>query len=424
MTRVLVVGSGGREHALAWKLAQSSSVDEVVCAPGNLGMGEIGHCHAVVMTDPVAVADLADRLDTDLVVVGPDDPVVAGVVDALDARGRLAFGPRAAAARLEGSKAWMKEVLHAAGVPTARHRSFTADQLDLALAYLETFHDLYVVKTDGLAAGKGVIVTESLVDARTAVRDYLSGAAFGAAGTTCVIEEGMTGPELSLFALCDGTDAVVMGCAQDHKRVGDGDTGPNTGGMGAYTPVPFATDDLVDEVMAKAVRPTLDELARRDAEYRGVLFCGLMITPEGPKVIEYNVRFGDPECQVLVRRLDSDLYAHLDECARGAIVTPVALSDDAAVGVCVSVAGYPGAPRTGDEIRGLDVARGLAGIEVFLAGADRRDDHLVTSGGRVACVTATGVDLRDAVDRAYAAVAEISFDGMHYRRDIAAQGLS
>ena len=423
MSRVLVVGSGGREHALAWKLARSPAVDDIVCAPGNVGMAEIGECMPLRVTDPVAVADLADRVDANLVVIGPEDPCVAGVVDAVEARGRLAFGPRAAAARLEGSKAWMKDVLVAAGVPTARHRTFTAAQLDLALAHLDTIEDVWVVKTDGLAAGKGVVVTDSLAVARTTVRDYLSGSAFGAAGTTCVIEEGMAGPELSLFAFCDGTEASFAGCAQDHKRVGDGDTGPNTGGMGAYTPVPFATDELVDEVMMKIVRPTLEELVRRGAEYRGVLFCGLMLTADGPKVVEYNVRFGDPECQALVRRLDSDLYVHLHECARGAIGSPVKLRDDAAVALWLAVDGYPNAPRTGDVIAGLDEARAHDGVEVFVAGASASNEGLVTSGGRVLCVTATGTDLRAAVDRAYGAAGAIQFDGMQYRHDIAAQGL-
>lgn len=424
MTRVLVIGSGGREHALAWKLAQSSAVDDVVAAPGNIGIAEIGECLAVRANDPAAVADLAERVDADLVVVGPEDPCVAGVVDAVEARGRLAFGPRASAARLEGSKAWMKDVLAAAGVPTAKHRTFTADQIELALAHLDTLQDVWVIKTDGLAAGKGVVVTDSLATARTTVRDYLSGAAFGAAGTTCVIEEALVGPELSLFALCDGTDASFAGCAQDHKRVGDGDTGPNTGGMGAYTPVPFVSDELVDEVMVKIIRPTLEELVRRGAEYRGVLFCGLMLAPEGPKVVEYNVRFGDPECQALVRRLDSDLFVHLHECATGTIRTPVRLRDDAAVALWLTVDGYPIAPRTGDLISGLDDALAHEDVEVFVAGAAASGDELVTSGGRVLCVTATGVDLRSAVDRAYRAAGAIHFDGMHYRHDIAAQGLS
>ena len=423
MARVLVVGSGGREHALAWKLNSSPNVDELVCAPGNSGMSTIAECIDVVASDPIAVADLADKVNSDLVVIGPEDPVVAGVVDEVTRRGRLAFGPSAASARLEGSKAWMKQVLVAAGVPTAKHMSFDATQLDPALAYLETMQDLWVIKTDGLAAGKGVIVTESLDTARRAVSEYLSGTAFGSAGTTCVIEEGMVGPELSLFAMCDGTDAVFIGCAQDHKRIGDADTGPNTGGMGAYSPVPFVTQELIDEVMETAIRPTLVELERRGAPYRGVLFCGLMMTTTGPKVIEYNVRFGDPECQVLMRLLESDLFVHLHECASGAIRTPVLRSEHASVGLWLTAEGYPTTPRVGDSISGLEVANAIPGVEVFFGGASRTPDGLKTSGGRSLCVTATGCDLQSAVDLSYAGAASISFRGMHYRRDIAAQGL-
>jgi phosphoribosylamine--glycine ligase len=282
------------------------------------------------------------------------------------------------------------------------------------------------VKTDGLAAGKGVLVTESIAAARDAVREYLSGAAFGDAGRTCVVEEGMIGPELSLFALCDGRDAAVLATAQDHKRAFDGDHGPNTGGMGAYSPVPFVGDDVVDEVMTRAVRPTLAELERRGAEYRGALFCGLMLTPDGPKVVEYNVRLGDPECQVLVPRLASDLYAHLRESATGRLETPVELADVACVGVALASEGYPPAPvRRGDVIQGLDAAAGVPGAVVFHAGTATGDnDEIVTAGGRVLTVTATGRDVRAARDAAYAAAAEISWPGVHYRRDIAAQALT
>jgi phosphoribosylamine--glycine ligase len=422
VTRVLVVGSGGREHALAWGLSRSPAVDEVVCAPGNPGMEAIGECVPTAAADPAAVADLADALAADLVVVGPEDPLVAGVVDAVTARGRAAFGPRAAAARLEGSKAWMKDVLAAAGVATARYGAFSEEAP--ALAFLESLAGLYVVKTDGLAAGKGVVVTESLAEARDAVRSYLSGEAFGDAGRTCVIEEGLTGPELSVFALCDGADAVPFAAAQDHKRAFDGDRGPNTGGMGAYSPVPIAGDDLVAEVMEKAVRPTLAELRNRDAEYRGALYCGLMLTPEGPKVLEYNVRFGDPECQVLVPRLASDLYAHCVEAAAGRIETPVRMRADACVGIALAAEGYPPAPvRRGDAIEGLDAAARVPGAVVFHAGTRRAGDAVVTSGGRVLTVVATGVDLGEARDRAYAAAARITWPGLHYRRDIAAKAL-
>jgi phosphoribosylamine---glycine ligase len=425
MSRVLVVGSGGREHALAWGLLRSPLVDEVVCAPGNPGTAALGECVSVAASDPAAVADLANKLDADLVVVGPEDPLVAGVVDALEGAGRLAFGPRAAAARLEGSKAWMKDVLVAAGVPTAQHATFGAGEEVRALAFLETLPGLYVVKTDGLAGGKGVRVTESIKEARDAVREYLSGAAFGDAGRTCVIEEGMRGPELSLFALCDGRRAELFATAQDHKRVFDNDVGPNTGGMGAYSPVPFVADDIAADVMARAIEPTLAELSRRDAEYRGVLYCGLMLTAEGPRVVEYNVRFGDPECQVLIPRLASDLYVHLSECAQGRLQTTIALAPVACAGVVMASDGYPPAPRNrGDVIEGLDRADARDGVVVFHSGsAFDEQDRIVTAGGRVLTVTATGLTVRAARDSVYAAVADISWPGVHYRRDIAAQAL-
>jgi phosphoribosylamine---glycine ligase len=425
MARVLLLGAGAREHALAWAFARSPLVADVVCAPGNLGMSQVGECIAIDPKDPNAVVALAGDIRPDLVVVGPEEPLVAGVVDALTAAGHLAFGPTAAAATLEGSKAWMKDVLMAAEVPTARHRTFTADEEAGALAYLETMPGLYVIKTDGLAAGKGVIVTESLVDARDAVRAYLSGSAFGDAGRTCVIEEGLTGPELSVFVLCDGRDAQPFASAQDHKRAFDGDRGPNTGGMGAYSPVPFVPEELVDEVMERAIWPTLSELQRRGAEYRGVLYCGLMLTPAGPKVIEYNIRFGDPECQVLAPRLESDLYAHCAESAVGKLETPVQMTDDTCVGVYLAADGYPPAPsRTGDVIEGLDAAAKVPGVVLFHAGTRAQGDTVVTNGGRVIMVTATAPTVAAARERAYEATAHISWPGLHYRRDIAAQAVS
>ena len=283
MARVLLIGSGGREHALGWGLTRSAAVDEVISAPGNPGLAELGDCVPVVATDPAAVAALAEHVDPDLVVVGPEAPLVAGVADPLREAGRLVFGCSAAAAKLEGSKAWMKDVLMAAGVPTARHATFHAGQEPEAFAFLDTLPGLYVIKTDGLASGKGVIVTESLTDARDAVQSYLSGAAFGAAGSTCVIEEGMTGPELTVFALCDGTDALPFAAAQDHKRAFDGDQGPNTGGMGAYSPVPFAGNDVVDEVMNKAIVPTLGELARRGASTAVLSTAGSCSRTKAPR---------------------------------------------------------------------------------------------------------------------------------------------
>ena len=424
-TRVLVVGGGGREHALAWAISRSASVDELICAPGNPGMANIAERIPVAVNDPAAVAELANKVDADLVVVGPEEPLVAGVVDALRNAGRLAFGPTAAAARLEGSKGWMKDVLTSAAVATARHGVFGPGEEEAAIAFLDQLPGRYVVKTDGLAGGKGVLVTESRREARDAVRAYLSGEAFGEAGRTCVIEEVLSGPELSVFALCDGTRAALVGAAQDHKRAFDSDAGPNTGGMGAYSPVPFVATSVLDAVMTDAIEPTLRELAARGAPYQGVLFCGVMLTDAGPKVLEYNVRFGDPECQVLMPRVTSDVFVHLLECAFGHLETPIEQSGDACVGVVLAADGYPPAPaRKGDVIVGLDRAGAQTGVVVFQAGTATDDDgQIVTAGGRVLTVTGVGADVRQARDRAYAAASEISWPGLHYRRDIAAQAL-
>jgi phosphoribosylamine--glycine ligase len=419
--RVLVIGGGAREHTLAWKLARDSGAD-VVAAPGNPGIEAVARCVPVDMKSPAAMAALADEVDADLTVIGPEDPLAIGAVDALHARGRLAFGPTADAAALEGSKRWMKELLASAGVPTARHASFGEGQEADAIAFLDSLPGLYVIKTDGLAAGKGVVVTESISDAREAVREYLSGRAFGDAGRTVVIEEGMRGPELSLLVLCDGDRAVALTPAQDHKRVGDGDTGPNTGGMGAYSPVPIAGPDLVDEVMAKAVEPTLAALSGRGIRYRGILYAGLMLTAEGPKIVEYNVRFGDPECEVVIPRLSSDLAVHLHEAATGSLRTPVTWKPDACVCVVLASEGYPHAPRTGDIIEGIDEAARGDDTSIFHAGTKREGGRIVTAGGRVLAVTALGADIAAARARAYAAAGQISWPGMHFRRDIAQQG--
>lgn len=407
MTRVVVVGSGGREHALADVLGRTA--DEVLVTPGNPGIAQS------VSTPPL-------DLDADLYVIGPEAPLVDGLADELRARGRAVFGPGADGARLEGSKAWMKDVLVDAGVPTAAHGSF--DSVEPALAFLATMGDLFVIKTDGLAAGKGVLVTTDRGDAEQAVREYLSGDAFGAAGTTVVIEEGLTGPEVSVLAICDGLRAVPLAPAQDHKRIGDGDTGPNTGGMGAYSPVPIADDELVQDVMDRAVEPTLAALRARGIDYRGVLYAGLMLTPSGTKVLEYNVRFGDPETQVVLPRLDSDLVDLLASAAAGSLAGAPTFSDDAVVTVVCAAEGYPAAPRVGDVIHGVDAAQALDGVTVYAAGVKGNDGgELVTGGGRVLNVVGRGPTIERARDRAYSGVAEISWPGMQYRSDIAAKGL-
>jgi phosphoribosylamine--glycine ligase len=421
--RTLVVGGGGREHALAWTLARCASVDAVFAAPGNPGIEAVARCVPVDAADGAAVAAVADEVDADLVVVGPEEPLVRGVVDAVLARGRVAFGPTAAGARLEGSKTWMKEVLAGAGVPTAAHASFTAGDEDAALGFLGTLDGLYVIKTDGLAAGKGVVVTESFAEATDAVRSYLSGAAFGDAGRTLVIEEGLRGPELSLLVVCNGDPdaAVPLAPAQDYKRIGDHDHGPNTGGMGAYSPVPIAGPELIEQVMAVAVRPTLHRLAREGVRYRGVLYTGLMLTADGPKVIEYNVRFGDPESQVVLPRMRTDLGELCLAAATGDGPITVEFVDDECVTVVLATEGYPEAPRKGDVIHGLDAAAAVEGVTLFHAGTARDDTGaILTAGGRVLDVTAIAPTLAQARTRAYDAASRISWPGVQFRRDIAA----
>lgn len=435
--KVLVLGSGGREHALCWRLSQDESVEEVVAAPGNPGIVEDGFmCFDIDPTDPQEVCELAkDKFD--LVVVGPEAPLVAGVGDALREIGISVFGPNKDGAQLEGSKKWMKDLLVEAGVPTAQHKSFESHELESALQYLEDIRkisnvELSVIKTDGLAGGKGVIVTESLEQARKAVQEYLSGDAFGQAGTTCVIEEGLTGPEISVFAICDGKDATCIGVAQDHKRVGDDDTGPNTGGMGAYSPVPFVDDLMIREIMDTCIEPTLKALQAREISYKGVLYAGLMLTPTGPKMIEYNIRFGDPECQILMMRLTGDLAMALKACADGELANilmqerkseQLGLSDYNAITVVISANGYPVSPVLGNEISGISAANDIEGVKVFHAGTKIDDGHLVSAGGRVLNVTAIAADISTARDRAYEACGLIKLEGAHYRNDIAYQAV-
>ena len=401
--KVCVVGSGGREHALAHVLARTA---EVVVTPGNPGIPNS------VPTDP-------EQIEADLFVIGPEVPLVDGLADRLRADGKLVFGPGADGARLEGSKAWMKELLVAAGVPTAKYQAFT--EVQDALAFLDGMTPPFVVKTDGLAAGKGVLVTESLNEARNAVEEYLSGQAFGDAGRRLVIEEGLTGPELSVLAVCDGTKAVLLAPAQDFKRIEDADQGPNTGGMGAYSPVPFVTDELLNQVMVEFIEPTLAELNARGIDYRGVLYAGLMLTPQGLKMIEYNVRFGDPECQVVVPRLSTDLAELLSQAAAGDLQIVPTFIDDAVVTVVCAAEGYPLAPRTGEVIYGIEQAESVPGVTVICAGVARDSSgQLVTAGGRVLDVTAVGATLAQARERAYDAVSKISWVGMQHRSDIAA----
>ncbi|HWE65400.1 MAG TPA: phosphoribosylamine--glycine ligase [Acidimicrobiales bacterium] len=413
--KVCVVGGGGREHALAHVLARTA---EVVVTPGNPGMAS-----PIVTTDaPV------EEIEADLVVIGPEAPLVDGLADRLRSDGRAVMGPGADGALLEGSKAFMKEVLADAGVPTARFAVFDNLQRDKALAYLETLPGPWVVKTDGLAAGKGVLVAHTIEEARADVLAKLSGASFGDAGRNVVIEEGLAGEECSLLVLCDGTTAVPLRPAQDFKRVGDGDRGPNTGGMGAYAPMPQVPPALVDELMATAVEPLLAALSRRGIDYRGVLYAGLMLGPDGPNVIEYNVRFGDPEAQVVLPLLSCDAAELFMAVATGQLGQHPAptFSNDAAVCVVLAAPGYPDHPHTGDPIGGLDEfgqsVADVAGVTVFHAGTSRRSGvgPFYTAGGRVLGVTAVAPTLAEARANAYAAAAPIEWDGRVVRTDIAA----
>lgn len=406
--KVVVVGSGGREHALALVLGRHH---EVVVTPGNSGIpGSV----STPVEDLVAAGDVA------LVVIGPEQPLVDGMADRLRALGARVFGPGADGAQVEGSKAYMKELAAAAGLPTARHGAFT--DVEPALTFLRSLPGPWVVKTDGLAAGKGVLVTDVLVDAEEDVRDKLSGASFGDAGRRVVIEEAMAGPEVSVFAICDGTRTVCLPPAQDYKRVGDGDTGSNTGGMGAWSPVPFVEAGLADEVAARFVEPTLAVLRDRHIDFRGVLYAGFMLTTEGPKLLEYNIRFGDPDSQVVLLRMTSDLGALLAAAADGDLRAAPAptFADDAAVLVVAASEGYPASPRTGDVIVGLDEAAAVEGVTVLAAGVTSAPDgRLLTAGGRVLDVVGRGPDVVTARARAYEAVALVDWPGRHHRSDIA-----
>jgi len=415
--KVCVVGSGGREHALALVLARDA---DVVVTPGNPGMVEpVGDGVGTLQGSITLSGAPAEEISADLYVIGPEAPLVDGLADRLRAQGRSVFGPGADGARLEGSKAFMKQALVDAGVPTAKHGAFT--DVDPAISFLRGLPGPWVVKTDGLAAGKGVLVTHELAEAEDDVRAKLSGTAFGDAGRRIVIEEGMTGAELSILAVCDGVRAVALAPAQDFKRALDRGLGPNTGGIGAYSPVPFADAAVVNEVMEKAVFPTLASLRLRDIDFRGVLYAGVMLTPEGPKLLEYNVRFGDPESQVVLPRLTSSLTELLAGAAAGNLGGDPVFSSDAAVTVVACSEGYPGTPRTGDPIQGLDAARALPGVAVIAAGVGAAaDGSLVTAGGRVLDVTGFGPTIEAARRRAYEALGKISWPGMQHRTDIAA----
>ncbi|MFI5374418.1 MAG: phosphoribosylamine--glycine ligase [Candidatus Rokuibacteriota bacterium] len=417
MTDVLLVGGGGREHALAWKLAQSPGLGGMIAAPGNPGIAAHARCVPVKDTAIDELVALGQQERPDLVVVGPETPLALGLADRLRAVGLAVFGGSAAAARLESSKVFAKDLMARHRIPTARFGTFRAAAA--ARAYCRELGAPLVVKADGLAAGKGVVVCRTLEEADAAVAQCLEARAFGDAGQTVVIEGFLEGEEASFFALADGTSVLPLTAAQDHKTVWDDDRGPNTGGMGAYSPAPVLDAGMQERVMAEIVRPTIAAMAAEGVPYRGVLFVGLMITREGPKVIEFNCRFGDPECQAILPRLEDDLLALLLAAATGKGLPP-ALSWSPRSSVCVVMTsgGYPGHYETGRAITGVEAAAGLAGVNVFHAGTALAGGALVTAGGRVLGVQASGADVASAIRTAYAAVERIRFDGAHYRRDI------
>ncbi len=413
---VLLIGGGGREHALAWALSASPLLKKLYAAPGNAGIAEVAECIALDVADHAAVLRFAREHDIGFVVVGPEAPLVAGLGDALAEAGIKHFGPSKTAAQLEGSKGFTKDLCREAGIPTGAYGRFS--DVASAKAYLTTQPVPIVVKADGLAAGKGVVVATTREDAEAAIDACFEGA-FGAAGAEVVIEEFLHGEEASFFALCDGTTALALATAQDHKRVGDGDTGPNTGGMGAYSPAPIMTPDMVARTMDEIIRPTVAAMAARGTPFKGVLFAGLMITAKGPQLIEYNVRFGDPETQVLMLRLKSDLLAAMLATADGVLdAFDLRWRDDAALTVVLAAKGYPGTPEKGTEIKGLDAARAVDGVEIFHAGTKRDGDRLLADGGRVLNVTALGATVAEAQARAYDAIAKIDWPGGFCRRDI------
>jgi phosphoribosylamine---glycine ligase len=420
--KILIVGSGGREHALAWRLKQSSRVTDIVCAPGNPGMAAIARCENVAADNIEGQVALAKLERPHLVIVGPEGPLVAGLADKLRTADIPVFGPSARAAILEGSKGYSKDFMAKYGIPTAAYGRFTEPAK--AKAFLDGFRPPYVLKADGLAAGKGVVIAQSRAEAETEI-DAMLGGKFGQASASLVIEEFMEGEEASYFALCDGETAVPLAGAQDHKRVGDGDTGPNTGGMGAYSPAPILDATMQEIVMNTIVQPTISGMKSEGRPYGGVLFVGLMIANGRPRVVEYNCRFGDPECQVIMTRLKDDPLPQLLACATGGLAGCARLErfSDPAVTVVMAGAGYPGEPKKGGVIGGLDEAGKVPGVTVFHAGTAKKGEHIVANGGRVLNVTATGPTLREAVDRAYQAVGKIDWADGFCRKDIAWRAL-
>jgi phosphoribosylamine--glycine ligase len=421
--RILVVGGGGREHALCWAISASPLCTKLVCAPGNAGIAEVADCVDVGAEDIPGQVALARRLNIDFAVIGPDAPLVAGMADAFTAAGIKVFGPSKAAAQLEGSKGFTKELCRKYGIPTAAYERFT----DLAKAetYIRKQGAPIVVKADGLAAGKGVIVAETVDQAIAAARDMLEGNRFGASGSSIVVEEFMDGEEVSLFALSDGEHVLPLVGAQDHKRAFDGDKGPNTGGMGAYSPVPILDQAMFDRGMREIILPTVEAMKKQGTPFKGVLYAGLMIGKNGPRLVEYNCRFGDPECQVLMMRLKSDIVPALIACADGGLRHfDLRWSDETALTVILATKGYPDSYPKGSEIRGLDAAAKVPGVQIFHAGTKRDGDRILANGGRVLNVTAMARTVQEARERAYRAVDLIDWPEGFCRRDIAWRAVS
>jgi phosphoribosylamine--glycine ligase len=420
--KVLVLGSGGREHALVWKLRQSPRISQLYCAPGNGGIADDAECLAADLHSLESITKLAARLEPDLTVVGPELPLTLGVVDEFTRRGWPAFGPTQAAAQLEASKSFAKQFLQRHHIPTAHFA--ICDSMEQVRSALSHFHAPVVVKADGLAAGKGVVIAKSKEEAASVAAEMLSGKMLGEAGARVVLEECLKGDELSFLVFSDGERVAPLVAAQDHKRVGDGDTGPNTGGMGAYSTADIVDDQMRDWLIHHIAQPVVTGMKAEGTEFKGVLYCGLMMTARGPMVLEFNCRFGDPETQPILMRLESDLVDALEASIEGRVSEgDFKWSQDASVCVVMASGGYPGTYEVGKRIDGLDEAAKVEGVKVFHAGTSKRDAVHYTSGGRVLGVTARAANLETAVARAYAACAEISFDGAHYRKDIAARAL-
>ncbi len=419
---VLVIGSGGREHAIVWKVKQSPKVTNIFCAPGNAGIAGIAECVAIKADDIDSLVRFAETNRIDLTIVGSETPLVKGIVDLFESRGLKIFGPSKAAAQVEGSKMFLKHFLKRHNIPTAYYQTFNQTEFEKAVQYVTHSLPPFVIKTDGLAAGKGVAICQTAEEAITTLKEYFRDKVFGDAGNNIVIEEFMSGEEASLFVLCDGKEYVLLSSAQDHKRIGDGDTGKNTGGMGAYAPAPVVTKEILKTVEDAIIKPTLAGMTAEGYPYKGCLYVGLMMTKEGPKVVEYNCRLGDPETQVVMPLVESDAFDLFYACASGNVSSyELKLKDSSAVCIVLASHGYPDEYQTGNMITGLEETADNA--VVFHAGTRNENGKTVTSGGRVLGVTAVGYGLKDTIERAYDAVKKISYKDIYYRTDIGKKGL-